>query len=190
MINEVLTFLKNSLNAHMNSGGKPNDAQEDQVVFLVGQSMDSLNFKLGAISVIMINLEQESVLRTQDMYARTLLNGVVQKVHPEIRLNLYVLFVAHYQQYEDSLRNLSAVIQYFQNHRFFSHQDSPELSENIDQLVVELVTQSFAEQNELWGSLRLPYHPSVLYKVRMVVFRDQTAKEMPAIEEKVVRTSP
>jgi hypothetical protein len=190
MINDVLTFLKNNLNAHMSAGGKPSDAQEDQVVFLVGQNMDSLNFKLGAISVIMINLEQENVLRAPDLYTRTMPDGTVQKVQPEIRLNLYVLFVAHYQQYEDSLRNLSAIIQYFQNHRVFGQHDSPELSDNIDQLVVELATQSFSEQNEVWGSLRLPYHPSVLYKVKMIVFQDEAAKDMPAITDKTIRTAP
>jgi hypothetical protein len=97
--------------------------------------------------------------------------------------------VAHYQQYEDSLRNLSAIIQYFQNHRLFTQQDAPELSENIEQLVVELVTLSFSEQNEVWGSLRLPYHPSVLYKVKMIVFQDEAPREMPEITEKAIRTS-
>ena len=189
MINDVLVFLKNSLNAYLSLGGPPHDPQEDQVTFLVGQNMDSLNFKLGTVSVIMINLEQENALRPPDLYTRTLPDGTAQKVQPEIRLNLYVLFAAHYQQYDDSLRNLSAIIQYFQNHRVFSHHDAPTLSENIEQLVVELVTLSFSEQNEVWGSLRLPYHPSILYKVKMVVFHDEDAKTMPAIEEKVMKVS-
>jgi hypothetical protein len=189
MLNDVLVFLKNSLNAYLSLGGKTDDAQEDQVVFLVGQSMDMLNFKLGAISAIMINFEQENILRPPDRYARTLSDGAVRKIQPEIRLNLYVLFVAHYQQYEDSLRNLSTIIQYFQGHRTFSHQETPELSEKIEQLVVELVTLSFAEQNEVWGSLRLPYHPSVLYKVKMVIFQDEAPKEMPEITDKTIRAS-
>ena len=189
MLNDALTFFKNNLNSYLSSGGKPQDPQEDQVVFLVGQSMDSLNFKLGAVSIVLMNLEQENVLRAPDLYARTLPNGTTQKVQPEIRLNLYILFVAHYQQYEDSLRNLSAIIQYFQNHRLFTQQNAPELSENIEQLVVELVTLSFSEQNEVWGSLRLSYHPSVLYKVKMVVFQDEAPREMPEITEKAIRTS-
>ncbi len=189
MLNDVLIFLKNRLNAHLSRGGKTDDAQEDQVVFLVGQSIDTLNFKLGAISAIMINFEQENTLRPPDLYARTLSNGTIQKVQPEIRLNLYVLFVAHYQQYEDSLRNLSTIIQYFQSHRLFTHQEAPELSEKIEQLAVELVTLSFSEQNEVWGSLRLPYHPSVLYKVKMAVFQDEFPKEMPEITDKAIRAS-
>lgn len=189
MINEALDCLKNKLNLYMKSGALPHDPQEDPVVFLIGQSVDTLSFKLGAVTVILLNLEQENVLRTPDLYVRSLPDGTVQKVHPEIRLNLYVLFVAHYQQYEDGLRNLSTIIRFFQNHRILDHHNTPDLSENIEQLVIELVTLSFAEQNEVWNALRLHYHPSVLYKVKMLVFEDEAAVQMPAIEEKVIRTS-
>lgn len=189
MINETLVFLKNSLNAHLNSGGKPHDPQEDQVVFLVGQNTDSLSFKLGAISILLINVEQENVLHAPNLYQRTLPSGKVQKVQPEIRLNLYVLFVAHYQQYEDSLRNLSAIVQYFQNHRLITEYDSPTLDESIEQLVIELHTLSFSEQNELWGSLRAHYHPSILYKIKTLVFEDQAAMGIPTMEERNYRFS-
>lgn len=189
MLNETLVFLKNSLNAHLSSGGKPDDPQEDQVIFPVGQAADSIGFKLGATTLILLNLEQENVLRAPDLYQRTLSDGTVQKVQPEIRLNLYVLFVANYQQYEDSLRNLSAIIQYFQNHRLFTQHDSPELNENIDQLVIELTTLSFSEQNEVWGSLRMHYRPSVLYKVKMVVYQGEAAAGLAAVEEKDLKVS-
>ena len=189
MLTDVLVFLKNSLNAYLSMGETHTDAQEEHVTFLSGQATDSLSFKLGFTSLIMINLEQENVLRSPDLFSRSLSNGTFQKVQPEIRLNLYVLFVAHYQQYEDALKTLSAIIQYFQSHRVFGHQDSPELSENIQQLVVELMTLSFAEQNEVWGSLRQHYQPSVLYKVKMVVFQDETPKAVPEITDKTIGLS-
>lgn len=189
MINEIFVFLKNSLNSYMSSGATDILAQEDQVSFLNGQSVDALGFKLNSISLLLINMEQENVLNPPNTYERTFKDGSVKKVNPEIRLNLYVLFVAHYQQYEDSLRNLSSIIQFFQNHRVFTHQNSPQLSENIEQLIVELKTLSVSEQNEVWGSLRLPYHPSVMYKVRMAIFRDETAQTMPEITEISIKVS-
>ena len=187
MLRDALVFLKDSLNTYLSAGEISTDAQEDQVTFLSGQNIETLNFKLGAVSLVMINLEQDNSLRSPDLHSRNLPNGTIQKVQPEIRLNLFVLFVAHYPQYEDSLRTLSKIIQYFQGHRIFTHQDSTQLSENIEQLVVELVTQSFAEQNEVWGSLRLPYHPSVLYKIKMVVFQDEGGTTLPLIQEKIIR---
>jgi len=181
--------LKNSLNAYLSLGETQTDAQEEHVTFLSGQATDSVSFKLGFTSLLMINLEQENTLRPADLYNRSLPNGTVQRVQPEIRLNLYILFVANYQQYEDAMHNLSAIIQFFQGHRVFGHQDSPELSENIQQLVVELVTLSFAEQNEVWGALRQSYHPSVLYKVRMVVFQDETPRQAPEITSTTIKLS-
>ena len=47
MINDVLVFLKNRLNTHFSGGLSPDESLEDQVVFLDGQIMDSLTFKLG-----------------------------------------------------------------------------------------------------------------------------------------------
>lgn len=190
MLRDVLVFLKDSLNNYLRAGEISNDAQEDYVTFLSGQSIETLNFKLGAVSIVMINLEQENSLRAPNQHSRNMPDGTIQKVQPEIRLNIFVLFVAHYPQYEDALRILSKIIQYFQGHRVFTHQDSAQLSENIEQLVVELVTQSFAEQNEVWGSLRLPYHPSVLYKIKMVVFQDEGGIPLPMIQEKIIRSLP
>jgi len=181
--------LKNSLNAYLKMGATANDPQEDQVVFLTGQASDSLSFKLGAVSLLLVNLEQENVLRAPNLYQRTLADGTVQNVQPEIRLNLYALFVANYQQYEDSLRNLSQIIQYFQNHRLFTQQNAPDLNENIQQLVIELITQSFAEQNEVWGALRSHYHPSALYKVKMVVYQSDATASAPAVAEKAIQVS-
>jgi len=187
MIHETLVFLKNSLNAHLHASGKPHDPKEDQVVFPVGQNTENLTFKLGAISVMMLNIEQEEVLRAPNLYRRTMPDGSVQRVNPEIRLNLYVLFVSYYQQYEDSLRNLSAVIQYFQNHRIFTHEDSPELNEGIEQLMIELITLPFAEHNEVWSSLRVPYRPSVLYKIKTLVFDGDALPTAPLMAEQDIK---
>lgn len=38
---------------------------------------------------------------------------------------------------------------------------------------MELVTLPFAQQNEVWNALRTSYKPSVLYKVRMLVFQPE-----------------
>ena len=95
-----------------------------------------------------------------------------------------MLFVARFpDDYSRSLHHLSGVIRYFQNHRVFNHENSPELAESVSQLVLELVTPSFAEQNELWGTLRSAYQPSAMYKVRMVVFQDEDARPLTEVKE-------
>jgi hypothetical protein len=64
------------------------------------------------------------------------------------------------------------------------------MSQRIEQLIMELITLPFSEQNEMWNALRTTYHPSVLYKVKLVVFRDKDAAPMPEIREKDLRISP
>lgn len=188
MINEVLVFLKNQLNGYLDSGWSLDESREDPVVFIDGEKMDSLAFKLGAVSVLLINVEEENVIRPPDRYRRTSGDGTQYRVQPEIRLNLYVLFVARYKQYEEALRYLSLIIQYFQTHRLLTHPAAPELGDDSEPLVIDLITLPLSEQNHIWSSLRVAYHPSVLYRVKMVVFQDKDQVAMAEIAEKTLRT--
>lgn len=183
MLNDALVFLKKSLNLYLNSLSGHDGAQEDPVHFLNGQSVDQLEFKLNSVSLLVVNLEEERMLNPPNIHERKIPGSRAQKVHPDIRLNVYVLFVAHYKQYDDALKNLSGVIRYFQNHRVFNPDNSPGMATGLEPLVVELKTLSFSEQNEIWGALRLPYHPSVLYRIKMVIFRDEDAEDKPVIKD-------
>lgn len=186
MLSEVLVFLKNQLNAHLSAKSGPLDgAAEELVVFVDDDKMDPINFKVNAVSVLLINIEEEKTLRDPDRYARQLPDGDPQKAQPDIRLNLYVLFAVRFKQYQDGLSNLSLIIRYFQSHRVFNHQNAPELSDDIEQLVMELITLPLSEQNDLWSALRTTYHPSVLYKVKMVIIRDEDVVATPVIKEGV-----
>ena len=40
MIDEALVFLKNQLNAYLNSGWDPDESREEKVVFVDGEKMD------------------------------------------------------------------------------------------------------------------------------------------------------
>jgi hypothetical protein len=86
---------------------------------------------------------------------------------PDIRLNLHVLFVSHFKQYADSLRHLSEIIRHFQAHRVIHRGNTPQLSERIDHLTLELVTPTFGEWNEIWGALRTSPRPCALFKIRI-----------------------
>lgn len=191
MLNEVLTFLRDHLNhnLHPGAGLAADDTNEEAVVFVDGEKIDPISFKLGAVSVLLINVEEDNSLRRPDPYLGLSTGGDTIKVNPEIRMNLYVLFVARYKKYESGLAQLSDIIRHFQAHRVFDRQNSPDLPADIEKLFLELVTLPLSEQNDLWNALRTTYHPSVLYKVRTVVFRDVDARRPVEIAEKVVRTS-
>ncbi len=189
MISDVLVFLKNHLNQELNgrAAWTASETQEDKVVFLDGEKMDPIVFKLGAVSCLLMNIEEENTLRAADPYRSVAADGTVFKVHPEIRINLFVLFVARFKQYEQGLNYLSQIIQHFQSHRVMTHQNAPALNEKIEKLIMELTTLPFSEQNEIWNALRTTYHPSVLYKVKMIVARDEGARPSIEVREKEIR---
>lgn len=176
MIADVLVLLKNRLNAyfHSLSGDGLADAGEDKVVFVDGdQKPDSINFKLGAVSLLLFNIERDVISRQADNYVRVADDGTTRKVNPEININLNILFVAKFKDYEQSLHYLSLILSYFQTNHYLDRQNAPELSNSIDHLVLELNAQTTAQQNELWGILRSSYLPSLVYKVKALAFVDE-----------------
>ena len=190
MIKDVLIFLKSQLNEFLNtrSGWSAGESGEDEDALLDGEKTNPITFKSGAVTALLINLEEENTMRPAEPYRRGLMDGGILSVRPEIRLNLYVLFVARFKQYEQGLQALSLIIRYFQNYRVLDHENAPALPDHIDRLVVELVTLPFSEQNEIWNSLRTTYHPSLLYKVSLVVFRDEEGLALPKVTEPILRT--
>jgi hypothetical protein len=192
MISEALIFLKNHLNEHLSAqaGQILDDSGEDKVVFVDGEKLDPISFKLGAVTTLLINIEEEKTLRAADPYVRISEDGARQRAAPEIRLNFYVLFVARFKLYEHGLAYLSRIIAHFQANRVLDHNNAPALDAGIERLVMELTTQSFAEQNEVWGTLRTTYHPSVLYRVKLLAFREDLAPRTPEVAAPQVEVSP
>lgn len=182
MIKDLLVLLKNAVNDHLvvSSGWGGTTPGQPPVVFLQNDKVEHLDLTLGAVSLLLVNLEEEHTLRPADPYRRTMPDGSTQRVQPPIFLNAYVLFVSYFKDYEQSLQGLSLILQFFQNHRVMDHTTFPALGSRFDQLTVELLTLPFTEQNNLWSLLRISYQPSLLYKVRMAVYSDQDGRPLPA----------
>lgn len=189
MIDEALLFLRESLNTYFSVASSSGEPHEELVTFPEGQQTDSVSFKVGAVSLLLINIEEENIGRAPDPYSRISASGIRETVVPDIRLNLYVLFVAHFKEYQTALRYLSSVIGYFQQRRIFDHRNSPQLNDSFERLTMELITLPMSEQNEIWNALRVAYHPSVLYRVKMLVFQDEESKGLIAIKEQDLRFS-
>lgn len=186
MIHEVFGLLKDQLNAYLQvKSGVPSGVPVDSKVDFI-ESTEGSVFPASKISMLLVNIEEETALRPPDLYAAISADGIRRKVQPEIRLDLYILFVAGFTKatYQEGLKNLSLVIQYFQNHRVLDHHNTPGLSDSIEQLILELVTLPLSQQNEVWNALRTAYHPSVMYRVKMVVFRDDEATTAPEVRER------
>jgi len=189
MLGDVLVLLRDELNAHLRQAAPDGgaDAQEDRVQLIDGGQGEPIEFRANAVSVLLVNIEQEPHLRNADPYLRDAADPGLRRLAPEIRLNLYLLFVARFKAYERGLNLLALVLRYFQTHRALDRASHPALPAEVDKLVCELVTLPLAEQNEIWSALRIHYHPSLLYRVRMVVLRDAEGAAVPPIGQTVVR---
>lgn len=190
LIADALEFLRVRLNAAM-----PRDAAgasaEDLFVYAAASGDEAVSFPANAVSLVLVRIEEDPTQRRPDQYLQVTADGVRKRAEPEIRLNLFVLVVARFpEDYRLALHHLSRVVGYFQSHRVFNRENSPDLHERIPQLMMELVTPSFAEQNEIWGALRVSYQPSALYRVRMVVFADEEARPVVATKELIQTVVP
>jgi len=175
MIGDVLVFLRDKLDAHLCAeyASGPNDPVSDKVVFVEGDKLDPLMLPPGAVSILLINVSEERVLRSADPYVRRNENGEPLRVMPDVRLVLHVLFVARFKQYDAGWQHLSKIIEYLQSKRTFQRDAHPELPASVEKLVVELFTLEFAQQNEVWSALRTAYHPSLLYRIHLLAIRDR-----------------
>jgi hypothetical protein len=174
VIGKVLVFLRKRLDDYLRLelGGVLEDPVADKVVFIDGDKMERISFQEGAVSELLINIEEERLLRAADPYMGVREDGRPLRKHPDLRLTLYVLFVARFKQYDLAWDHLTKVIECLQSNPTFDSINSPELPAGIDKLTLELMSQTFAEQNDIWNALQTTYHPSALYRARLVILRD------------------
>jgi hypothetical protein len=117
-------------------------------------------------------VEEDRISKSPDNFRKV--NDKIEYRNPKIFLNLFVLFAVNKADYLQSLKELSLVIQFFQQKFYFDLSNSPSLDVKIDKLLMELHSLNFEQLNHLWGVLGGKYIPSVLYKMRVVGIEDET----------------
>ncbi|MEZ4362921.1 MAG: DUF4255 domain-containing protein [Kofleriaceae bacterium] len=174
MIGKTLDFVRRRLDAYLRAEltGGVDDPVADKVVFLEGDKLEPLGFKDESVSVLLINVEEERLLRAADRQVRVEADKRILRAQPELRLILHVLFVARCKQYAAAWDHLTKVIEYLQSHRILDRSDQRDLPSHLERLTFELMPQSFSEQSNIWSMLRVSYLPSALYRVGLVVLRD------------------
>ena len=183
MIHTSLAFLTNELNEYLKlRTGSPTVDR----VFLTSVATESSGIVIPdkSLGVSLINIEEERVYKDQKT---SFINdeGNVEYLNPEIKLNLYILISANFQDnnetdssddYVEGLKQLSFIISFFQAKNVFTPDNSPILADfdpNIKKLVVELYSYSFEQLYNFWSVVGAKYLPSVLYKIRTVTFQER-----------------
>ncbi|MEP5340748.1 MAG: DUF4255 domain-containing protein [Algibacter sp.] len=168
MINVVLSVLKDKLNEYLKNIGS---TELDVVEFINANNSDS--FTDSKVTPFLINVSEDRKFRNADQYSGIIKNGIRTQINPEIRIELQVLFVSKFSDYNQALKFLSHIIKFFQVNRVLTPLNAPQLSEeNIEKLTIELISLPLEEQNQVWHSLNTSYLPSVLYRIRLLSFID------------------
>ncbi len=139
---------------------------------------EPIAFTNNAVSPFLINVSEDRIFRNPDQFSGQVNNGIRTQRNPEIRVEMLVLFVSKFSDYDQALNFLSYVIRFFQSNRIFTPKNAPELSdERIHKLFVEFISLPLEEQNQVWHSLSTSYLPSVLYRIRLLQFLDEESVE-------------
>ncbi len=182
MIEEALELITEELNVFLGQK-EPNYRNTNTAVLsdLVNQTGELIitaedNTQRDNLIITLINVEEETIGKSQLPYIRNP-DRSITLANPEIKLNLYILFSAFSnmqanERYRNCLRLIDYVVRFFQSKAVFNHENTPNLSPEIEKLIMELISITFEQQNYLWGTLGAKYMPSVLYKLRLLIIRE------------------
>lgn len=177
MIHQIFDVLRTELNTFLTAQSASN--LEAKVEFMNEEPSDGIKFPSNCICPILIRIEEEKMLRQEDRYLRTKDQNNYLSSAPGIPVHLYIMFVARYKNYLEGLKNLSHVVRFFQSRPTFTN----DLLSTIPELRIELHTPNPTALNEIWSMLRVPLHPSVIYRVSLLMLE----ADLPLQTGKVVK---
>lgn len=180
MIHIAVAHIANHLNQYLK---RTFDLNEDIVVTsnIVEQDGTVVSHINNKLVICLINVENDTMPLRQLMNNNSGSQRIVTGP-PPLYFNLYLMIIGHFSSnnYTEALKFLSNAISFFQRSPVFDHASTPDLDKRIDRLVLDIENLNFQDLSNVWGVLGGKYLPSVLYKVRLVVFdagdvRGQTA---------------
>lgn len=134
------------------------------------------------IIISLVNIEESRISRNQEYMAR--IDNQLYPKNAPIHLDLSLVITAYGGSYENDIRNLQEVFSFFQKHPVFTQDTVPEFEDDgIDKLVVDMVSMNLEQLQQLWSMLGGKYHPSVVYKMRMITIDSiDTSPHTPIME--------
>jgi hypothetical protein len=191
MIHSALDFLAQEINSYLEI--KNSVVGEKIVLSNVATQEGNWAIPNNKLGLSLINIEEERMFKDQRT-AVVNAQGKTEAFNPEIKLNLYTIITANYTsgdtdlsgiEYKEGLKQLSYVIQFFQEKNVFTNANSPLLAliePLIQKLVVELYSYSFEQLYNFWSVIGAKYLPSILYRVRLITYQGKmVTSQLPSI---------
>jgi hypothetical protein len=166
MLFETCQILANELNTYFS---------DDPVSIgnIANYSQDvSSNTSTGQILLTILNLKEITSLKNIPNYS--IENQKVKYKNPKINLDIYLLCSVTQSAYDEALKKLGKIIEFFQGKNMFNQDNTPferegDLSDVGDFcFTVDLFTPTFEQLNYIWGTLGGKQYPAVIYKVSLL----------------------
>lgn len=177
MIHSALQIIRGELNEYLENGQPQDIVVLENISQLDNTGSSNAANMDGKVVMTLVNMAEESTLRNGRTTAIRP-NQVTYQNNP-VFLNLFVLFVMNFQDYNSALQKLSQVVQFFQGKRVFNQLNSPGAAAQFSngeqfKLILDMFEIGYEDLNNLWGILGGKQIPSVMYRMRLVELkRDQ-----------------
>lgn len=176
MLNNIINNIVDEFNNYL----KPLVGFDQQILLMAGdiskhekqEDIGEHNTIQNNLVLTLVNIEEENTLRNN--FPQFEENGRYIQYQPKLHLNLYLLFSANFERYDEGLKHISFVLQFFQIHQKLVLTDTVTNSKYF--LYFNLQNTGFEQLNNLWMVLGSKYILSVLYKARIVVIQESPAK--------------
>lgn len=181
MLKIALSYIVSALNAYL--GAPPDVAMLGNIAFAQDGAGDNPPMK-NQLVVSVINVEEDKISKDPLPYRHE--GDTIFYQQPAVHLNLYLLFSANFDSYEDALTALGKVIEFFQQKSYYTPENTTDLPPGIDKLIFDLFNISLDQVHHLWSMLGGKYLPSVAYKLRLL--RIQQLEETTAGTVRKIQT--
>lgn len=166
MLFETCQILTNELNSYFSD----NPVSMGNVANFVQDGNG--NTTVGPVFLTLLNLKEITSLKNIPNYS--IENQKVKYKNPKVNLDIYVLFSVNQSAYDEALKKLGKVVEFFQGKSMFNQDNTPferegDLSNVGDfYFTLELFTPTFEQLNYIWGTLGGKQYPAVIYKVSVL----------------------
>lgn len=128
--------------------------------------------------ITLVNLDYETNRQFYGAQQRDLTS--TSQLNPAVYFNLDILVAAHFDDYGEALKILTASIAFFQENAVLDRVNHPGMPEGIPALKFEIENSPFAKSHNLWTTLGVSYLPSIIYKIRHVTVQSGQIKGVAA----------
>ena len=173
MIYEALSCVVKELNTYLADRFNVHD-QKAILNAVLNQDGSIPEHCLNKMVLSLVNLEQDTNVPYNPIHNQS--TAKAEQLSLPYNFNLDVLITALFENsnYDEGLKFLSDAIYFFHGKPLFTHENTPNLDQRIQQLCFELIRLTYHEEHSLWGAMGAKYMPSVLFKIRLLSFQSGT----------------